>query len=119
LTIAASARQCSYAGCETPLETATQFYEIRKGSTAGSQDWSALAGRVLCSACYRRFMRNGGLEHSKAARADPKPLGQVEARGGGRAGKRGASFEGQHGDGALKTNDTASASPETALVCFF
>jgi hypothetical protein len=58
-------------------------------------------------------------QHIKVAKAHPKPLGQVEAEGGGGAGKRGASFEGHRGVGALKTSNTASASPETALVCFF
>jgi predicted NAD-dependent protein-ADP-ribosyltransferase YbiA (DUF1768 family) len=93
------ARLCTYAGCEKPEES-TSFYKIWKDSTAGGQDWSSLAGSVLCSACYTVFRKSGTLErqqrplpHSKAARADLKPLGQVEAEDGGRAGKRKAACQ--------------------------
>jgi hypothetical protein len=100
-SLAASARRCTYAGCERPEES-SKFCQISEGSTSGGQDWSSLAGSVLCHACYHRFRSGGTIErqrrphpHSKAARADPKPLGQVAAaaEGGGRAGKRKAACQ--------------------------
>jgi hypothetical protein len=108
--LAASARRCTYAGCERP-EKSCQFHQISEDSTAGGQDWSSLTGSVLCEACYSRFRKRGTLEmssnrkigtiemqqrplpHSKAARADLKPGGQVAAEGGSRAGKRKAACQ--------------------------
>jgi hypothetical protein len=62
------------------------------------RDWSSFAGSVLCKSCYHKFKRSGTLErqqrplpHSKAARANLKPLGQVAAECAGRAGKRKAA----------------------------
>ena len=60
--LAASARRCTYVDCERPEES--RHYQISEGTTAGGQDWSSLAGSVLCNACYTRFYRNGTLERS-------------------------------------------------------
>lgn len=55
------ARKCSFYGCERRDE-GCHFYEIVEGQTAGGQDWSSLAGSVLCNACYLRFWKWGTLE---------------------------------------------------------
>jgi hypothetical protein len=94
--VAASARRCTYSSCKRPEES-RRFYLITLSSSAGGQDWSSLAGSVLCTSCYTRFRYSGTLErqqhplpHSKAARADLKPRGhwQVAAEGGGRTAMR-------------------------------
>jgi hypothetical protein len=97
MPLAASARRCSYAGCGRPEES-SKYYQIWEGKTSGGQDWSSIAGSVLCDACYSSFHRRGTLErkqrplpHSKAARANLKPLGQVAAQCGGRTRKRKAA----------------------------
>jgi hypothetical protein len=61
-------RRCTYVHCERPEES-SQFSPIKKGSTAGGQDWSSLTGSVLCLSCYTQFYRKGRLERSQ-----PKPL---------------------------------------------
>jgi hypothetical protein len=100
-SLAASARRCTHAGCKRPEESRI-FTQIRQGCTAGGQDWSSLAGSVLCEACYLRFMTKGTLDrqqrslpHSKAARSDlkPEPVGQVAAERGGKTGKRKAACQ--------------------------
>ena len=61
-------KRCSYLKCERPTDS-SQFYQIEEGKTSGGQDWSSIAGSVLCQACYLRFYRRGTLE-----RAEDKPL---------------------------------------------
>ena len=56
-------RRCSYSGCEAPTES-SQFIQIREETAAGGQDWSWLAGSVLCRSCYQRFLKRGTLERS-------------------------------------------------------
>ena len=64
-----SARRCSYEGCKRRPDQSSQFYRIEGGSEAGGQDWTELAGSVLCHTCYTRFRKRGTLERSK-----PEPL---------------------------------------------
>ena len=59
--LAASARRCTYEGCERPEES-RQFLQIGDGTTAGGRDWSSLSGSVLCETCYNRFRSKGTLE---------------------------------------------------------
>jgi hypothetical protein len=61
--MSAQKKRCTYGGCERPEESC-KFVQIREGSTLGGQDWSSLAGSVLCGACYERFKRSGTLERS-------------------------------------------------------
>jgi hypothetical protein len=82
--LAASTMRCTYADCERPADS-SKFYQISEDSTSGGQDWSSLAGSVLCQACYLCFNKSGTLE-----RYANKPLA---AEGGGRAGKRKAACE--------------------------
>uniref|UniRef100_A0A6U4MAA0 Uncharacterized protein n=1 Tax=Hemiselmis andersenii TaxID=464988 RepID=A0A6U4MAA0_HEMAN len=56
-------RRCTYDGCDKPTES-SHFYRIDQGTKAGGRDWSALAGSVLCHACYGHFKRRGTLERS-------------------------------------------------------
>ena len=63
-----SARRCTNSGCDSPTDS-SQFLQIEEGKTTGGQDWSSLAGSVLCHACYSRFRDRGALE-----RAQNKPL---------------------------------------------
>jgi hypothetical protein len=55
-----SERRCTYEHCEKPDES-SNFHRIELGKTAGGQDWSKLAGRVLCHSCYQRFRERGTL----------------------------------------------------------
>jgi hypothetical protein len=57
-------RQCTYSLCDSPPHQ-VRFYEIEVGKTAGGQDWSPLAGSVLCKACYERFRQRGTLERAQ------------------------------------------------------
>jgi hypothetical protein len=63
--LTSSARRCTYDQCDCP-DNSRRFYQIEDGSTAGGQDWSSVAGNVLCQACYDRFLRRGTLEPSEA-----------------------------------------------------
>jgi len=56
-----SAKQCTYEHCDNPTKSHS-FYQIDFGTAAGGQDWSELAGRVLCKACYLRFSKRGTLQ---------------------------------------------------------
>jgi hypothetical protein len=60
-----SARRCSYAGCKSPTES-SRFNQIDGASIAGGQDWSELAGTVLCDACYLQYMKRGTLERTRS-----------------------------------------------------
>lgn len=62
-------KRCSYGGCSNPDES-RHFYQIDGGSKSGGQDWSNLAGRILCHLCYTQFRKKGRLE-----RTLNKPLG--------------------------------------------
>jgi len=59
--LAAAARRCTYSGCLRP-DHGTKFYRIDKDKKAGGQDWSHIAGNVLCRACYCQYNRGGTLE---------------------------------------------------------
>jgi len=56
-----AARKCTYPGCRRP-EHGSKFYQIDKDKKAGGQDWSHIAGNVLCRACYCQYNRGGTLE---------------------------------------------------------
>ena len=56
-----SARRCSYEGCRSPHK-GSKFHQIDGRSEAGGQDWTELAGAVLCRACYKQFRQRGTLE---------------------------------------------------------
>jgi len=73
--LCSSKRRCTYAGCNNPTESRV-FYRIDGESKAGGQDWSRLAGSVLCSTCYHRFHSRGTLERSDYRR----PLCSSERR---------------------------------------
>lgn len=59
----ATAKRCSYDGCERPTQSSC-FFTIEEGRTSGGQDWGTLTGAVLCLACYKRFKNRGTLERS-------------------------------------------------------
>jgi hypothetical protein len=68
-------RRCTYVGCDRPEES-SHFYQIEVGRTSGGgQDWTSLAGSVLCNACYLRYARRGTLE-----RPVNKPLSAASRR---------------------------------------
>lgn len=68
-------RRCTYIGCDRPEES-SHFYQIEVGRTSGGgQDWTSLAGSVLCNACYLRYARRGTLE-----RPVNKPLSAASRR---------------------------------------
>jgi hypothetical protein len=64
-SLTGSARRCTYDHCDNPADSSC-FFQIEEGKTTGGQDWSSVAGSVLCHACYERFRRRGTLER------DPK-----------------------------------------------
>jgi len=64
-SLTGSARRCTYDHCDSPTDSSC-FYQIEEGKTTGGQDWSSVAGSVLCEACYHRFRRRGTLEPSAA-----------------------------------------------------
>jgi hypothetical protein len=64
-------RRCSYSGCKRPNKS-TRFNQVVEGSNAGGQDWSALSGKVLCDACYQRFLKRGTLERTEKSRQSAK-----------------------------------------------
>ena len=61
-------RRCSYEGCRRP--TMGQHIQIYGASKAGGQDWTALAGRVLCNTCRQQYATRGTLERL-VQRGDP------------------------------------------------
>lgn len=63
-------RTCSYANCRKK-DDGSHFYEIVEGQTAGGQDWSKLAGSVLCNACYLRYWKWGSLERYLGRKNNP------------------------------------------------
>jgi len=69
-------RECSYAGCKSPHES-RKFFSIDGKSGAGGQDWSELAGSVLCATCYDQFLKRGTLERT---RYQHKPLAKTARR---------------------------------------
>lgn len=54
-------KRCCNLGCAKPEESSC-FHTIQKGRASGGQDWSSLAGKVLCDACYVWFKLKGTLE---------------------------------------------------------
>src|SRR6056300_1718838 len=58
-----SARRCSYEGCKSPHKS-SHFHQIDGRSEAGGQDWTELAGAVLCKSCYTQFLKRGTLERT-------------------------------------------------------
>lgn len=59
-------KRCSYQYCDRP-DQSCQFLQIDGTKTTGGQDWSSLAGSVLCNACYSRFKSRGTLERQGRA----------------------------------------------------
>ena len=57
-------KECSFVGCKSP-HNSRQFYQIDGRSEAGGQDWTELAGAVLCHSCYMRFSTRGRLERTR------------------------------------------------------
>ena len=53
--LAASAKKCTYPGCERPGQS-KKWIQIEEGHPrkAGGQDWTPLVGSVLCYACFCR-----------------------------------------------------------------
>ena len=49
------------------------FYQIELGKTAGGQDWTPLAGSVLCKACYEQYKTRGTLERQGRPSSTPVP----------------------------------------------
>eukprot|EP00284_Hemiselmis_tepida_P018317 CAMPEP_0174922144 /NCGR_PEP_ID=MMETSP1355-20121228/5661_1 /TAXON_ID=464990 /ORGANISM="Hemiselmis tepida, Strain CCMP443" /LENGTH=260 /DNA_ID=CAMNT_0016167707 /DNA_START=113 /DNA_END=892 /DNA_ORIENTATION=- len=76
-------KRCMYTGCERPTES-SQFYLIDGESEAGGQDWSGIAGSVLCNACYQRFLKRGTLVQSSLShgRRPPDQARQASNAGG-------------------------------------
>jgi hypothetical protein len=64
LKTAVAEKRCSYENCKRPEES-SQFIQIDGNSTAGSQDWKALAGKVICNACYNQYFKKGTLCRSQ------------------------------------------------------
>eukprot|EP00283_Hemiselmis_rufescens_P002257 CAMPEP_0173421992 /NCGR_PEP_ID=MMETSP1357-20121228/2876_1 /TAXON_ID=77926 /ORGANISM="Hemiselmis rufescens, Strain PCC563" /LENGTH=498 /DNA_ID=CAMNT_0014384965 /DNA_START=56 /DNA_END=1552 /DNA_ORIENTATION=+ len=56
-------RRCTYEGCEHPLES-KRYHHIAKSSKSGGQDWTPLAGSILCGSCYHRYKKRGTLERA-------------------------------------------------------
>ena len=54
-------QRCSYERCKRPSKS-SKFYLIDHRNKGGGQDWSDLAGRVLCRACYQTYLSRGTLE---------------------------------------------------------
>jgi len=59
--------KCSFADCPTRVEDINpdKMIKVNPDSKAGGQDWSSVAGFVLCSACYQRFRLSGVFKRSK------------------------------------------------------
>lgn len=70
-SLAPSLRFCSYQGCRRPNDS-SRFSRIDGRSEAGGQDWTWLAGSVLCAACYSQYKTRGTLERA-GNRGDPLP----------------------------------------------
>jgi hypothetical protein len=66
-----SDRFCTYEGCKRPSDS-SRYFRIDGVSEAGGQDWTLLAGSVLCAACYSQYKTRGTLERC-GNRADPLP----------------------------------------------
>ena len=56
--------KCSYKGCRRPCES-RKFHVINGESESGGQDWTQLAGSVLCDACHAQYSKRGTLERSQ------------------------------------------------------
>ena len=63
---AASSRRCTFSSCECP-DHSRRFHEIHMDCSSGGQDWTSLAGSLLCNACFKRFRTTGTLERKPAA----------------------------------------------------
>lgn len=57
-------KRCTYENCKRPDES-SQFIQIDGNSSAGQQDWKALAGKVICNACYNQYFKKGTLCRSQ------------------------------------------------------
>ena len=64
LKTAVTEKRCSYEHCKRPEES-SQFIQIDGNSSAGQQDWKALAGKVICNACYNQYFKKGTLNRSQ------------------------------------------------------
>lgn len=61
--ISVALRHCTFERCSRPDES-KNFYLIEEGRLSGGRDWRSLVGRVLCEACYQRFLTKGSLERT-------------------------------------------------------
>jgi hypothetical protein len=71
-SVTPSDRFCTYEGCRRPSDS-SRYFRIDGVSEAGGQDWTLLAGSVLCAACYSQYKTRGTLERC-GNRVDPLPL---------------------------------------------
>lgn len=53
--------RCSYELCENPFGAVKLMVVDFKGKDGG-QDWSSMAGWVLCGTCHSRYNKTGTLE---------------------------------------------------------
>jgi len=67
--------RCTYSGCKRPDESG-RFRKIEGNEDVGAQDWSSVAGEVLCKACYQHYGKHGRL----ARRAIPERNGEPPSR---------------------------------------
>ena len=56
--------RCSHEGCRNPSKS-RHFYQIDEHTKAGGQDWTELAGSVLCRTCYCQFTKRSTLERTR------------------------------------------------------
>ena len=59
--LSAEQKRCTYEHCARP-DQSCQFLQIDGNKKTGGQDWSSLAGAVLCNSCYSCFKSRGTLE---------------------------------------------------------
>jgi nicotinic acid mononucleotide adenylyltransferase len=123
-------KRCSNASCKRPDES-SNFHQICESRTAGGQDWSSLAGSMLCEVCFQKFKRSGTLErpnnkplaasarrctYAGCKRSDPKQHGQVAAESGGRTGKRKAACQDDMRVRKSLENEAQDSKKKTVLV---
>ena len=71
-------RRCEYKDCKRPDES-WQFYQVDGDWDREGQNWSALDGKTLCSACYQHFRTYGTLVRGRAGRpTEDSRLGTME-----------------------------------------
>jgi hypothetical protein len=60
--------RCSNGECRNPTSS-RHFYQIDEHTEAGGQDWTELAGSVLCLVCHKQFSKRGTLERNRHCHA--------------------------------------------------